>query len=97
MTAHISLKPYQLRNSHTHSVMKQFPKCRQKTQEIYVLFEPPVPSFSSLDFILILHGHHEHLGSFLLGFVTKPAHNQRPLYCDSEVGFLDRYKEQAGQ
>lgn len=97
ITAHISPKPYQLRNSHTHSVMNQFPKYRQKTQERYFLFEPPVPSFSSLDFILVRHGHREHLGSFLPRFVSKPAHDQRSLYCDSGVGFLDRYKEQAGQ
>lgn len=31
MTAHISLKPYQLRNSHPHLVMNQFPEYRQKT------------------------------------------------------------------
>lgn len=97
MTAHISLKPYQLRNPHPHLVMNQFPKYRQETQERYVLLEPSVPSLSSLGFILVRHGHPEHLGSFLPRFVSKPAHDQRFLYCDSGVGFLDRYKEQAGQ
>lgn len=84
--------------AHKHSVTNQFAKYRQKTEERYLLpFEPSVPSFSFLDFILVRHGHHGHLGSFLPRFGSEPAHDQRSLYCDSGVGFWDRYKEQAGQ
>lgn len=32
--------------AHKHSVMNQFPKCRQQTEERYLPFEPSVPSFS---------------------------------------------------
>lgn len=105
MTAHSSTEAISIEKLvHTYSsdikkLKKQFPSKRERERNI--LFEPAVPIrffFPSLDlFILIRHGHREHLGSFPPRFATTSAPDQIFLYCDSEVGFLDRYKEQAGQ